>query len=201
MVAKANQYAHDHGLRQFTAYRGMWNASMRDFERDIIPMCLGKDMGMCAYGILNQGRFQTVEGYKAREKSNYGRNLIPLSARDKQVAGVLEKLSNKKGVSLLSIAVAYVLQKSPYVFPLIGARKLEHIKGIIPSLEVSLSDDEVEKIESTYEFDHGFPHTFLSGTLIDGSKSRDAQSPANVAQTRSFGNFDWVEPIQAIKPS
>jgi aryl-alcohol dehydrogenase-like predicted oxidoreductase len=60
MVAKANQYAHDHGLRQFTAYHGMWNASMRDFERDIIPMRPGKDMGMCANGIFNQGKLQSA---------------------------------------------------------------------------------------------------------------------------------------------
>lgn len=34
VVAKANQYARDHGLRQFVVYQGMWNAGMRDFERD-----------------------------------------------------------------------------------------------------------------------------------------------------------------------
>lgn len=39
VVSKANQYARDHGLRQFVVYQGLWNASIRDFERDIIPMC------------------------------------------------------------------------------------------------------------------------------------------------------------------
>ncbi|RDW56571.1 hypothetical protein BP6252_14076 [Coleophoma cylindrospora] len=200
VVTKANQYARDHGLRQFVVYQGMWNAAMRDFERDIIPMCLDEGMGMCAYGTLNQGRFQTAEGYAEREKSNPGRNLIPLCARDQQVAGVLEKIAHGKGVSLLSIALAYVLHKSPYVFPLIGARKLEHIQGIVPGLGVALSDDDVELIDSAYEFDHGFPHTFLSGTLFDHSKPRGAQCPADVAGTKNFGHFDWVEPPKPIRP-
>lgn len=39
VVSKANQYARDHGLRQFCVYQGRWNAASRDFEREIIPMC------------------------------------------------------------------------------------------------------------------------------------------------------------------
>jgi aryl-alcohol dehydrogenase-like predicted oxidoreductase len=35
IVAKANQYARDHGLRQFVVYQGLWNVAIRDFERDI----------------------------------------------------------------------------------------------------------------------------------------------------------------------
>lgn len=39
VVSKANQYARDHGLRQFCVYQGRWSAASRDFEREIIPMC------------------------------------------------------------------------------------------------------------------------------------------------------------------
>jgi aryl-alcohol dehydrogenase-like predicted oxidoreductase len=57
VVSKANEYARQKGLRQFVVYQGMWNATMRDFERDIIPMCREEGMGLCPYGVLNQGRF------------------------------------------------------------------------------------------------------------------------------------------------
>ncbi len=40
IVAKANQYARDHGLQQFSVYQGQWSAATRDFERDIIPMTI-----------------------------------------------------------------------------------------------------------------------------------------------------------------
>ena len=39
VVSKANQYARDHGFRQFCVYQGQWSAALRDFEREIIPMC------------------------------------------------------------------------------------------------------------------------------------------------------------------
>jgi aryl-alcohol dehydrogenase-like predicted oxidoreductase len=135
----------------------MWNAAMRDFERDLIPMCKAEGMGLCPYGALSQGWFQTVEGFKEREKNNPGRKLIKTSSRDKEVSAVLEKLSEKKGLPLLNIALAYILNKTPYVFPIIGGRKLEHLEGNIPVIRVFLSQEDVDTIESSYEFDHGFP--------------------------------------------
>ena len=38
VVAKANQYARDHGLTPFVIYTGLWNLINRSFEREILPM-------------------------------------------------------------------------------------------------------------------------------------------------------------------
>lgn len=199
VVAKANQYARCNGLRQFVVYQGMWNAAMRDMERDIIPMCRDEGMGICPYGVLNQGRFQTEEGFREREKNNPGRKFIPLSELDKQVSRVLERIAKAKGVDLLHIALAYAMQKAPYVFPIVGGRKLGHIKGNIAGLGVYLTDEELREVESAYDFDPGFPHTFLSGTLFDGSTPRAAEGPGDVWLTKNLGTFDWVEQPKAIR--
>ncbi|KAF4307055.1 Aldo/keto reductase [Botryosphaeria dothidea] len=202
IVAKCNQYARDHGLRPFAVYQGMWNAAMRDFERDIIPMARDEGMGLCPYATLNQGRFQTEAGFREREKHNPGRKFVPLSQRDRQVSRVLEDISNEKGVSLLSIALAYVIQKTPYVFPIVGGRKVEHIQGSIEALGVTLTDTEIERVESAYDFDPGFPHTFLSGTMFkDDAKPKGAYGPEDVWLTKSSGNYDWVEPPKALRPA
>ncbi|KAJ8097666.1 NADP-dependent oxidoreductase domain-containing protein [Lipomyces tetrasporus] len=189
VVAKANQYARDHGLRQFVVYQGMWNASMRDFEREILPMCRDEGMGLCPYGTLNQGRFQTEAGFKEREMYSPGRNFKPLSEHDKKVSRVLEEVSKAKGVELTNVALAYVLHKAPYVFPIVGGRKVDHLKGNIAALE------------SAYEFDPGFPHTFLSGTLFDNSAPMGAYGPGDVWLTKQLGDFDWVQLSKPIKPA
>jgi aryl-alcohol dehydrogenase-like predicted oxidoreductase len=199
VVTKANQYARCHGLRQFVVYQGMWNAAMRDFERDIIPMAMDEGMGICPYGVLNQGRFQTAEGYEQRKKHNPGRNFIPLSARDQQVSSKLDEVSRKTGHTLFNVALAYVMHKAPYVFPIVGARKIEHLQGNIPALEVRLSESDIAEINTAYEFDHGFPHTFLSGTLFDGSKPKGAFGPQDVFLTGATKTrFEWVEGPKSI---
>ncbi|CZR60122.1 probable aflatoxin B1 aldehyde reductase member 2 [Phialocephala subalpina] len=202
VVSKANQYARDHGLRQFVVYQGLWNASIRDFERDIIPMCKDEGMGLLPYGTLGQGRFQTEAAFKERERNNPGRKKKPTSL-EKAVSKIMEGLAKEKGTALTSIAMAYVMQKAPYVFPLVGGRKVEHIKGNIDALNVDLTEEDVAKIDAAYNFDPGFPHTFLSGTLFgdEGDEQEVPHGPQDVWLTNVLGTFDWVDGPKPIRPS
>jgi aryl-alcohol dehydrogenase-like predicted oxidoreductase len=199
IVSKANQYARDHNMRPFVVYQGFWNAGLRDLERDIIPMTQHEGMGLCPYGVLGQGRFQTQESYTSRQKSKEGRNLIPLSDHDKKIAAMLEIIAKSKDVPLLQVALAYIRHKAPHVFPIVGARTLAHIKGSIEALCVTLSDAEIKQIESSYEFDPGFPHTFLSGTLITGEAPRGAYGPNDIFLSKVLGTVDWVEGPKPIR--
>ena len=61
VVVKANEYARQHGLTQFSVYQGKWNAATRDFERDILPMCESEGMGIAPWGTLGSGAFKTTE--------------------------------------------------------------------------------------------------------------------------------------------
>ncbi|KAI7155095.1 Norsolorinic acid reductase [Hortaea werneckii] len=203
VVTKANQYARDHGLRQFSVYQGMWSAAMRDFERDIIPMARDEGMALCPYGVLNQGRFQTQEGFKQREQNNPGRKFIPTSEHDKNVSLHLEKIAKKKGCGLLDIALRYCMQKTPYVFPIVGDRKVEHIQGNIGSLSVRMEKEDIEEVEEGYHFDPGFPHTFLSGTMFKGGdeKPRGADGPEDVWLLNGLGPFDWHPKQEPARPS
>lgn len=55
VVAQANSYARQHGLRPFSLYQGRWSAAERDFEREIIPMCKSEGMGLAPWGTLGGG--------------------------------------------------------------------------------------------------------------------------------------------------
>jgi hypothetical protein len=54
------------------------------------------------------------------------------------------------------VAIAYVMQKAPYVFPLVGGRKVEHLLDNIEALKISLSDEQILYLESVVPFDIGF---------------------------------------------
>ena len=200
-VAKANQYARDHGLRPFVVYQGPWNAALRDLEREIVPMCRAEGMGLCAYSVLNSGRFQTEKTFAERALANPGRAQIPLSERDKTVSKVLERLANAKNVAITNIALAYILHKEPYVFPIVGGRAMEHIKGNIDGLAVALTSEDIAEIDSAYPFDPGFPHSFLSGTIAQGfdALQKLASRPSEVVWTASQARIDWVGGPTAIQ--
>lgn len=61
----------------------------------------------------------------------------------------------------MCFSLAYVLHKSPYVYPVIGGRTMEQLDGNIAALLLKLSAEDIEKIEDAYPFDAGFPLNFL----------------------------------------
>ena len=192
IVSKANQYARDHGLRQFVVYQGRWSAANRDFERDIIPMCLDEGMGLAPWGSLGGGNFKTKK--QREEMKGEGRNRPP-SDNHVKLTDTLERVADRKNTAITSVALAYVMHKAPYVFPIVGGRKVEHLKGNIEALGLELSDEDVAEIEASVPFDLGFPTNFLS------QKPGGAQGPGDVWLTYLAGTFDYVERSKPIKPA
>lgn len=188
-VVKCNSYAKNHGLRQFSVYQGRWSAATRDLEREIAPMCADQGMGIAVWGALGGGYLKP----KNRRGEAGGRTMNVKSGREDAVADVLEDMSNRTGSPITSLAMAWVMQKAPYVFPIVGGRKLEHLQGNIDALSLVLSDDQVREIDNASGFEVGFPYDFLGGGDIP-------KGPGDVVFNSRFGNFDYVEGSRAIKP-
>jgi hypothetical protein len=53
------------------------------------------------------------------------------------------------------------MQKVPYVFPIIGGRKVEHLLANIQALDISLTPEHIAYLESIVPFDPGFPNSFI----------------------------------------
>src|SRR6266511_3842758 len=51
--------------------------------------------------------------------------------------------------------------KAPFVFPIIGGRKIEHLLANLEALDISLSDEHVKFLESLIPFDPGFPANLI----------------------------------------
>lgn len=61
----------------------------------------------------------------------------------------------------VTVAIAYLLLKTPYVFPIVGGRKVEHLLDNIEALDIDLTNEQIAYLESILPFDPGFPSTFV----------------------------------------
>ncbi|KAM0282667.1 hypothetical protein ACHAQH_002864 [Verticillium albo-atrum] len=188
VVSKANEYARNHGLRQFSVYQGRWSASSRDFEREIIPMTKAEGMGLAPWGALGGGAFKTEEQRKSQE----GRKVEASEAQIK-TSQALEKIAKRKNTIITSVALAYVMHKTPYVFPIIGGRTIDHLKSNIEALALDLTDDDIREIDGAVPFDMGFPHNFLWG-------EKAPSNPGEVWLLNMGGHYDYVPEPRAIEP-
>lgn len=76
-------------------------------------------------------------------------------------AGRKFQYSNRHNCTLLAVAIAYHLQKAPYVFPIIGGRKVEQLQDNLVALDIPLNPEQVKRIESAAPFDPGFPNKMI----------------------------------------
>jgi aryl-alcohol dehydrogenase-like predicted oxidoreductase len=149
-------------------------------------MCRAEGMGIAPWGSLGGGKFKTEEQRNAQE----GRR-VEASEKEIQTSQVLESIANRKNSLITSIALAYVMHKTPYVFPIIGGRKVDHLKANIQALTLNLSQEDVEEIDGAVEFDPGFPNDFLyrGGHSIGGP---------DVWLLQMGGTFDHVQSSKVI---
>ncbi|KAI5115295.1 hypothetical protein M0805_002831, partial [Coniferiporia weirii] len=173
VVSAANQYAKDHGKTPFVIYQGAWNVMARSFERDIIPMARTLGLALAPWNVLAAGRLRTdaEEARRAESGEKDRTTMRPDWLRnedEKKMSAALEKVAKEVGTEhITAVAIAYVMQKTPYVFPIIGGRKVEHLIANIEALKISLSDEQIKYIEGVIPFDPGFPNTFVG----DGTAS------------------------------
>ncbi|KAJ7230601.1 Aldo/keto reductase [Mycena pura] len=185
IVAQANQYARDHGKTPFCIYQGSWSILDRAFEREIIPMARANGLALAPFGVLAHGSIRTnEEEQKRKESGELGRTLFkPHWERNedqRNIATALEKVATEVGAKTIHagshFAIAYVMQKVPYCFPIIGGRKIETMLSNLEALDISLSDAQIAYLESIVPFDLGFPHTMIG----DGRDYTIASSSAAV---------------------
>ena len=196
VVSAANEYAKARGKTQFSVYQGRWNLKIRDFERDIIPMARHYGMALAPWDVLGGGQFQTKKALEERKKNNETLRKIvgdgTQAEEDAKISAALEKVAAEHGpdVSITAIALAYVMQKTVNVFPIVGGRKIEHLKDNIRALSIHLTDSQIEALEKESPLDVGFPNNFIgpdpkvtgkTGGILAGS-----------------GQYSWVQSSQAI---
>ncbi|KAJ8454879.1 hypothetical protein ONZ51_g12772 [Trametes cubensis] len=204
VVSRANTYARLTGKTPFVIYQGAWSVLQRDLEREIIPMVKAEGMAIAPWNVLAAGKIRTdAEEEERRKTGEKGRTIMDprweRNEREKKVAKVLEEVASQVGASniqagllrpssILMLAIAYVMQKVPYVFPIIGGRKVEQLRANLEALDISLTDEHMKQIESAVPFELGFPGEFIG----DGSEYSIGY--------KMSGYFDKWPTVQAIRP-
>ncbi|KZV88884.1 arylalcohol dehydrogenase [Exidia glandulosa HHB12029] len=195
VVSQANMWATLHGKTPFSVYQGAWNVMDRSFERDIIPMAREWGMALAPWNVLAGGKLRTdaeeerrrQTGEKGRDTQGAGWERTP---DERKMSLALEKVAKEVGTtSITAVAIAYLMQKTPYVFPIVGGRKVEHLMDNIKALEIRLTPDQIASIESVVPFDLGFPHNFVG----------DGTHPNIFYQIT--GQVDFAPRAQPIQPS
>jgi 1-deoxyxylulose-5-phosphate synthase len=158
--AKAQQIATAAGWTRFTSMQNHYNLVYREEEREMIPLCLDQGVGCIPWSPLARG---LLAGN--RERGGGQRTVRagsdPLADQmynddDFDVVDVVRAVAAERGVRPAQIALAWLLGKPAVTAPIVGATKLHHLEDAIAAVELTLSEDEVARLEAPYR-----PHPVL----------------------------------------
>lgn len=96
---------------------------MRDMEREIIPMTRHFGMALAPWDVLGGGKFQSAKNMEERKKNKEGlRSMMGNSGQTEdevKMSEALSQVAEEHGIeSVTAVALAYVMSKTPHVFPI-----------------------------------------------------------------------------------
>jgi 1-deoxyxylulose-5-phosphate synthase len=175
--AKAQYTAERHGWTRFISMQPQVNLVYREEEREMIPLCIDQGVGVLPWSPLARGMLTRDWNEKtARSQTDmFSAYLYRATAdNDRQIVETVADVAGELGLPRAQIAMAWLLGKAGITAPIIGATKPSHLHDAIAAVDVTLSPDEVKRLESPY-----LPHAVvgLAGPLPVGGQLtlKDAQ--------------------------
>ncbi len=149
------------GKARFVTMQNHYNLVYREEEREMIPLCLDRGIGVLpwsplARGFLAGGRRRQDYGDTVRAKTDdYAKGLYYQDS-DFTVADRLKEVAAKRGLPMARVALAWLLAKPGVTAPIVGATKMEHLEEAVAALDVKLDAGEIAALEEPYS-----PHRVL----------------------------------------
>ena len=119
--------------------------------------------------------------------------------KSRAVAAALHSVAQQKKTEITSVALAYIRHKYPYVYPIVGGRKVEHLQQNINALALELTDAEVDEIENALPFDVGFPMNMLF-EYGGKKKHKSYMGPGHIPLLQAGGPIDVAVREQPPQP-
>jgi aryl-alcohol dehydrogenase-like predicted oxidoreductase len=154
-IVEAQWVAKTRGFGRFVTEQPPYSMLVRGIERDLLPVAEQHGMGVLPWSPLAggwlSGRFRL--GQEAPETHRSGRmpGRYDLSSPSNQLklerADALAMLAEKTGITLVEMAVAFVLAHPAISSAIIGPRTMEQLESQIGAADITLSADVLDAID------------------------------------------------------
>ncbi|MDQ7093608.1 aldo/keto reductase [Desulfosporosinus sp. PR] len=167
-----------HSIHPISLVEAEYSLFNRNIEKDSLPTARELGIGVVAFGALAHGMLGGTWTKERIEKSKGG--YVPLFfaeniEKNVRLAAKLAEIAAEKQITLSQLAYAWILSKGQDIIPLIGASKRPHFQEAIQSLEISLSERDIKRIEEAIPENEiaggSFPNMkFKNGVVVQESR-------------------------------
>jgi aryl-alcohol dehydrogenase-like predicted oxidoreductase len=154
-IVMAQWIARERGLQRFVCEQPPYSILARGIEADVLPTCLEHAMGVIAWSPLaggwlsgrwRKGADDLTSRRSAMIPGRYDLS-IPANQAKLEAADALGRLADDAGMSLIDMALAFVIRHPAVTAAIIGPRTLEQLESQLGAADVVLDAALLDRID------------------------------------------------------
>ena len=155
--AQAPSLSERNGWARFVSMQNHYNLIYREEEREMLPLCQAEDIAVIPWSPLARGllagtrKMPDDKTATARSASDEFAWKLYDHPADIDVMRACQAVAERRSVQPAQVAIAWLLSKPAVTAPIIGATKIEHLETAIAAVDLKLSEEDVQQLESPYQ--------------------------------------------------
>jgi aryl-alcohol dehydrogenase-like predicted oxidoreductase len=154
-IARAQWVARERGHARFVCEQPPYSLLVRGIEADVLPTCREYGMGVIPWSPL-AGGWLSGRWRKGSDELSSRRSVmlperydlsLPANQTKLDAADALAALADEAGVSLIHLALAFVIRHPAVTAAIIGPRTMEQLESQLGAEEVALDDQLLDRID------------------------------------------------------
>jgi aryl-alcohol dehydrogenase-like predicted oxidoreductase len=171
MVMKALGIAEKHGWNKFAGLQYYYSVAGRDIEREIVPLAQDQNLAIFPWSPL-AGGFLSGKYTRNNQSVNDARREkfdFPPVNKEKayDIIDVLGDISKAHNVSVARVALAWVRLQKGITSTIIGAKNIDQLNDNLKSTEITLSADELKRIDEASALPKEYPGWMVERQMSD----------------------------------
>jgi len=154
-------------LSSFVTLQAQYSLVTRDLEREHMPLCRDKGLGILPWSPLASG---FLSGKYARNQPPPAGTRLEKwkermagfdSERNWRILDAVQAVATEAGASVAAVSLAWVMRQPQVSSTIFGARNLAQLEENVKACDVNLSDAQMKRLDEASAFELGYPYGFM----------------------------------------
>ena len=150
------------GFEEFKTTQSYYSIAGRELEREMIPLCTDQQIGLLVWSPLAggflTGKF-TRDGTSDSDARRAAFDFPPIDKeRGYDIVDAMRSIARERDVSVAQVALAWLLQQPAVTSVIIGAKRLDQLDDNLASVDVTLTDDELGRLDDVSRLKPEYPN-------------------------------------------
>ncbi len=146
-----------HGEYPVSAVQNEYSFWTRDSEGEVLPLCEELGIGFVPWSPLGMGYLtgKITPDHKftkedLRTNAKFPRFTKEALTKNRPIVDILQRMADKKGATPGQVSLAWILARKPYMAPIPGTTKIDHLEENVGAINVELTTEDMQELEREY---------------------------------------------------